>query len=335
MQDRTVQDRKVGPPPMVDGYDVVVVGGGAAGLSAALALGRARRSVLVVDSGSPRNAPAAHVHNYLTRDGTPPEDLLAAGRVEVAGYGGVVITGTVVSASPTDGPREGFEVMLADGRVVLGRRLLVTTGLVDELPAVAGLAQRWGRDVLHCPYCHGWEVRDQSLGILGSPLGFHQALLFRQWSADVTLFLHDQPAPTEDELEQLTARGIAVVDGEVEALEVTDDWVVGLRLRSGTVVPRQVLVVAPRFTARAEVLASLGVKTTEVEMSGHVVGTQVAADAFGATSVPGVWVAGNVADLRAQVISCAAAGLTAAAAINGDLIAEETRRAVAAMVVGR
>jgi thioredoxin reductase len=311
----------------VDKYDVVVVGGGAAGLSAALTLGRARRSVLVVDSGSPRNAPAGHVHNYLTRDGVAPGDLLAAGRAEVTGYGGEVITGTVVSASPADSV--GFEVLLADGRTAFGRRLLVTTGLVDELPAVPGLAQRWGRDVLHCPYCHGWEVRDQALGILGSPLGVHQALLFRQWSADVTLFLHDQPALDRDEQEQLTARGITVVEGLVEALEVADDRVVGLRLRSGPVVPRQAVVVAPRFTARTDLLTSLGVKVSELEMAGHVVGSQVTADAVGATSVPGVWVAGNVADLRAQVISSAAAGLNTAAAINADLIGEETRRAVA------
>lgn len=310
-------------------YDVVVVGGGAAGLSAGLALGRARRSVLVLDAGSPRNAPAGHVHNYLAREGTTPGDLLAAGRAEVIGYGGEVVTGTVVSASPVAG--DGFEVALADGRTVLGRRLLVTTGLVDELPTVTGLAERWGRDVLHCPYCHGWEVRDQALGILAtSPMAMHHALLFRQWSADVTLFLNGRPALGDDESEQLAARGIAVVEGEVEALEVDDDRITGVRLRSGEVVPRQALVVAPRFTARAEVLSSLGLKVTELEMGGHVLGTYVAADASGATSVPGVWVAGNVADLMAQVISSAAGGLKTAAAINSDLIAEDTRLAVAA-----
>lgn len=313
---------------MPETYDVVVVGGGAAGLSAAVALSRARRSVLVVDAGSPRNAPAGHVHNYLGREGIAPADLLAAGRAEVASYGGEVIAGTVVSATAADGDDGGFTVALADSRVVYGRRLLVTTGLVDELPAVTGLAERWGRDVLHCPYCHGWEVRDQALGILGSPMGVHQALLFRQWSADVTLFGHDQPAPSAEEREQLAARGIAFVEGEIEALEVTDDRVTGVRLRSGDVVPRQAVVVAPRFIARAEILDTLGLKVTELEMGGQVLGTYVAADAFGATSVPGVWVAGNVADLRAQVISAATAGLNAGAAINSDLITEETRRAV-------
>ena len=280
---------------MEEKYDVVVVGGGAAGLSAALTLARARRLVLVVDAGAPRNVPAGHVHNYLAREGTPPGELLAAGRAEVAGYGGEVVTGSVTSAQPLDGQEDGggFRAVLADGRVVLTRRLLVTTGLVDELPDVPGLAERWGRDVLHCPYCHGWEVRDQA------------------------------------ECEQLAARGITLVDGEVAALEVTDDRLTGVRLRSGELVPCQAVVVGPRFTARADVLTTLGLEPTEQQVDGHVIGSYVPADPTGATAVPGVWVAGNVADLRAQVISAAAAGLNTAAAINADLIAEDVRRAVA------
>jgi thioredoxin reductase len=313
---------------MSDEYDVVVVGGGAAGLSAGLTLGRARRSVLVIDSGSPRNAPAGHVHNYLAREGSSPLDLLAAGRAEVIGYGGEVVNGTAVSATTVDG---GFQVVLDDGRAVRGRRLLVTTGLVDELPKVTGLAQRWGRDVLHCPYCHGWEVRDQAIGILaGSPVSVHQALMFRQWSADLILFLNDQPTPGADELEQLAARGIVVVTGEVESVEVDDDRITGVRLRNGDVVARQALVVGPRFSARAELLGGLGLSATAFEMGGQALGTYIAADPVGATTVAGVWVAGNVADPRAQVISAAAAGVNTAAAINADLIAEETRAAVTA-----
>jgi len=313
---------------MDDKYDVVVVGGGAAGLSAAVALGRARRSVLVVDAGAPRNAPAAHIHNYLGREGTPPADLLAAGRATVADYGGEVVTGTVTSAARGG---TGFRVALDDGRAVQARRLLVTTGLVDELPDVAGLADRWGRDVLHCPYCHGWEVRDQAIGVLATgPMAVHQALLFRQLSADVTLFQHTAAALGPTEREQLAARGVTVVDGGVAAVEVTDDRLTGVRLRSGEVVPRQVLVVAPRFTARADVLTTLGLDPVDEVFDGHVIGSLVPAAPTGATAVPGVWVAGNVADLRAQVIVAAAAGLNTAAAINADLVMEDTALAVVA-----
>jgi thioredoxin reductase len=309
-------------------YDVVVVGGGAAGLSGALALGRARRSVLVVDGGKPRNAPAAEMHNYLGRDGTPPGELLAAGRAEVAGYGGAIWHGDAVTAVRED---DGFAVTLDDGRTVQARRLLVTTGLVDELPAVPGLREQWGSGVLHCPYCHGWEVRDKGVGVLSTgPGGVLKALLWRQWAADVTLFLHTGPAPTDEEGEQLAARGITVVTGEVAAVESDGDRLTGVRLTSGRVVPRAALAISPVFTARSRVLASLGLTAVDVAApDGHVVGSAVPSGPAGATAVPGVWVAGNVTDLMAQVITAAAAGLQAGAAINADLLLEDVRRAVA------
>ena len=317
---------------MDEQYDVVVIGGGAAGLSGALALSRARRSVLVVDDGTPRNARAGHVHNYLGREGATPAELLASGRAEVAGYGGRFVDGRVAGAERVD---DGFRVVLADGGSVLARRLLVTTGLVDELPDVPGVAELFGSDVLHCPYCHGWEVRDRPVGVLGGPMGVHQALMWRQWTADVTLFQHTGPAPTDEEREQLAARDIAVVTGVVEGLQVTGGRLTGVRLDSVDVVPREALVVAPRFTARAGVLTSLGLEAVPQEMNGHVVGSYVPADPMGETAVPGVWVAGNVVDLRAQVIASAAAGLNVAAALNADLIAEDVRRAVEARSLAR
>ena len=138
-----------------ENYDVVVVGGGAAGLNGALALARSRRSVLVVDAGDPRNAPAGHVHNFLSRDGTPPSELYAAGRAEVRRYGGLVEAGRV-TALARDGERFGVRIgARASQRTVTARRLLVATGVRDVLPDVPGLAARWGIDVLHCPYCHG------------------------------------------------------------------------------------------------------------------------------------------------------------------------------------
>jgi thioredoxin reductase/SAM-dependent methyltransferase len=318
-----------------DGYDVVVIGGGAAGLSGALALTRARRSVLVVDAGAPRNAPAEGVHNYLGREGTPPAELIAAGRAEVAGYGGEIRSGTVTTLAriddgglpPTGGPR--FRVGLVDGRTVLARRLLVATGLVDELPDVPGLADRWGRDVVHCPYCHGWEWRDEPIGILATgQLAVHQALLWRQLSADVVLFRHTSPPLAGEQAEQLAARGIRVVDGEVAGLEVTDARLTGVRLRSGEVVARRALAVASRMVSRADLLAPLGLTPVELRLGEFVIGSQIEADPTGATAVPGVWVAGNIASAQAQVVVSAAAGLTAGAAINMDLVTEDTQVAV-------
>jgi thioredoxin reductase len=293
-------------------YDVVIIGGGSAGLGGALMLGRSRRSVLVVDAGEPRNAPASGVHGFLTREGMNPAALLEAGREEVRGYGVEVLDGRVASSEPTDG---GFTVTLEDESRVGARRLLVTTGLIDELPDVPGIRERWGREVIHCPYCHGWEVRDQAIGILGSgPMSVHQALLFRQLTEDLVYFLHTAPKPTEEEAEQLAARGISVVEGEVASLEVEDGRLTGVRMSDGEVV------------ARGGMLTGLGLETTD-HPSG--MGEHIEADATGLTAVPGVWVAGNVTDPSAHVLSSASAGGMAGAAINADLIAEETREAAA------
>lgn len=213
----------------------------------------------------------------------------------------------------------------------MARRLLVTTGLVDELPPVPGVAERWGREVLHCPYCHGREVASRPVGILSTgPLAVHQALMWRQWSEDITLFRHTGPEPTDEEYEQLAARGVAVVDGEVAGLDVTDDRLTGVRLTGGRVIPCEAFVVQPGFTARADFLAGLGLDAARMEVAGQVIGTYVAAGPAGATEVPGIWVAGNVADPKGQVIAAAAAGVQAAAAINADLIADDVNRAVAA-----
>jgi thioredoxin reductase len=307
-------------------YDVVVVGGGVAGLSAALGLARARRSVLVVDAGHPRNAPAAHAHGYLTRDGVAPLELLSVGRLEVSGYGGEIVEGRVTSIKRLS--QGGFHVETSDGRGWDARRVLVTTGLVDQLPDIPGLRDRWGRDVVHCPYCFGWELADAPLGVLATgPQAAAQALMWRQWSSDLILFLHTAPPPTDEQVEQLAARGVRVVEGEVAAVEVTDDRLSGVRLRSGQVIPRSALVIGPRFEARHVLLGDLDVTVAEHPLG---VGAQVQADPTGLTAAPGVWVAGNVADMTAGVMQSASSGVTAAVAINADLTAEDTAHAVAA-----
>lgn len=308
-----------------DRYDALVIGGGAAGLNGALLLGRSRRSVAVIDAGAPRNAPADGVHGLLGHDGVPPAELLARGRAEVRGYGGDVVPGEVTGAA-RDG--DGFTVTLADGRTSVARRLLVATGLVDELPEIPGLRERWGVDVIHCPYCHGWEVRDRAIGVLaGGPMPVHQAMLFRQLSDDVTYFTHTAAPPEGEQAGRLAALGIDVVDGAVASLAITGDRLTGVVLRDGTVVAVDALVVGARMVARAGFLAALGLRSVP-HPSG--MGEYIDVDATGRTEVPGVWAAGNVADLSAQVGSAAAAGAWAAAQINADLVAEDADRAVAA-----
>lgn len=241
-----------------DSYDVAVIGGGSAGLSAAVVLGRARRSVVVVDAGGPRNAPAEGVHSFLTRDGISPAELVAAGQKEAEQYGVVVRSGQATDVGRTEA---GFEVSVDDGSWVRVRRLLVATGAVDELPDVAGLREHWGRSVIHCPYCHGWEIRDQAVGVLGTgPWAVHQALLFRQWTPDLVLFTHTAPPLAAEQAEQLAARGIEVVHGPVAAVEGDSNTLTGVRMRDGRIIARQALTVAPRLVAGSQLLDALGLQ---------------------------------------------------------------------------
>ena len=291
-------------------YDVVVIGGGPAGLSGAVALGRALRSVLVIDSGTPRNAPAEGIHNFLTRDGVTPAEFGELGRSEVTRYGGEFRSGSVVSVRRAD----HFVVELDDGTTVEARRLLVTSGAVDILPEIEGLAAMWGKTVLHCPYCHGYEVRDRPIGIIAtSEFAMHGGLLWSQWTGDLVLFLNDAFAPDDDRRAQLTGRGVRLIEGKVTAADPT-----GVTLASGEKVAREYLVVQTRLEVRADYLAPLGFEPVEHPMG---VGTILPAeDQTGRTTIPGVWVAGNAAEPMAQVISSAASGLAAGAMINMDLI---------------
>ncbi|WP_054813458.1 NAD(P)/FAD-dependent oxidoreductase [Nocardia arizonensis] len=309
-------------------YDVVVVGGGAAGLNGALMLARSRRSVAVIDAGQPRNAPAGGVHGLLGHDGVPPAELLARGRAEVREYGGHIVEGAVTDLHRDD---SGFRVSLADGTRVHARRVLVTSGLVDELPDIPGVREQWGRGVVHCPYCHGWEVRDKAIGVLGSgPMSVHQALLFRQLSPDVVYVTHTV-APTPEQAEQLAARGIRVIESKAEGLETEGDRLVGVRLGDGTVLDRDAVVVSTRMVARADFLGSVGLTTVD-HPSGA--GVHLPTDALGRTEVAGIWAAGNVTDPSAQVGASAAAGAAAGAQINFDLVNEEIRAAVEARGAG-
>jgi thioredoxin reductase len=317
----------------VMGYDVVVVGGGAAGLSGGLVLARARRRLALVDGGEPRNAVAAHLHGFLSRDGMSPADLAEVGRHDVARYGGDVVDGSVRAIEPSG--ENGFAVRLTDGTVLTTRAVLVATGLRDELPEVAGLRERWGKDVLHCPYCHGYEVRDRPLGVLGGanrPFTLHQALLLRQWSDDV-VFFPDRIELTGEERERLTAYGVRIVDGAVSRLVGGDgdgdghgdgdgdgDRLLGIELVGGHLVPTAAVFVGPRFVPRDDLLTAMG---CEVGDSGWVT-----TDPTGRTSVPGVWAAGNVVSEGAQLINAAAAGSLAAITLNHYLLARDVEQAV-------
>jgi thioredoxin reductase len=264
------------------------------------------------------------MHGFLSRDGLPPAELLASGRNEVKSYGGEILAGTA-TALVRDG-RAGFWVLLADGQRISARRLLVTTGLRDELPDIPGLRERWARDVLHCPYCHGHEVRDRRLGVVGgSPGAVRYAQIVRQWTHDLVYFTPPDTLTT-DERAQLGARAIGVVEGGIAQLIIDDDRLRGVEMNDGCVVPRDALFVPPRFVPNNQLIVDLG---CEVDDDGWVT-----TDGAGRTSVPGAWAAGNVVDPRAQVITAAGAGSAAAIALNADLTEDDVRDAVRAFNQG-
>ncbi|MCJ1674964.1 NAD(P)/FAD-dependent oxidoreductase [Rathayibacter sp. VKM Ac-2929] len=301
--------------------DVLIAGASFAGLAAATALGRSLRDVLVVDGGPPRNAPSPGAHNVLTRDGTAPVELARLARIEAEGYGVRVVPGRIVSASTADG---GVTATLADGTVLRARRLLLASGSTDRLPGIPGLAERWGRDVLHCPYCHGFEVRGRRIAVLGSGFSGHQAQMFRQLSDRLSILTNGVFAPGAEEAEGLAARGIELIDGAVTEVLVEDDRLVGVVV-DGRRIELDALVVGPRVEGNLP--DGLG-----LELVDHPSGAarHLTVDPMGRTTAPRVFAAGSLVEPMSQVMAAAADGLRVAAAINYDLIEEEIAAAVRA-----
>lgn len=325
--------------------DVLVVGGGPAGLSAAVVLGRSRRSVLLVDAGEPRNRTAPHVRGYLGLDGVSPAELVERGREEARRYDVRLLAGRVVELRRAP---DLLVARLADGTTVHARRVVVATGLRDVLPPIPGIAERWGGDVLHCPYCHGWEVRSTRLAVHATRAeDVSKAWSVRQWSDDVTLVLDGIGVEDLDPVDRRRAEalGLDVVVGEVVGLRTAptadtvrpeaapaddvrpthvDDALTGIELADGSVVTCDALVVQPRVEACDDLLVATG-----AEVVAGAFGELVVTDDTGATGVPGVWAAGNVTDPGAQVVVAAASGYLAALAVDHDLVLEDTDRAVA------
>lgn len=303
--------------------DVAIVGGSAAGLAAALQLGRQRRSVIVVDAGEPRNAPAAHMHGYLGRDGATPAELTGAGREEVRSYGGEILAGRVMAVARSD---DGFRLDLVGGHSIVARRVLAATGLVDELPDIQGLAEQWGRDVVHCPFCHGFEVRDQRVvQIVTHAMGLHTTELFYHLSGRLTVVLHGDLDIDEGQVDLLRSGGVDVRHGPVRRIVTgLDGHVVAVEVDRGERLDADVVAVGPRFRVRAEPFLALGLVPTP-HPSG--LGDFLATDATGLTSVPGLFAAGNVSDPSQQVLQASADGSRVGAMISFSLAHDDLRTA--------
>ena len=297
-------------------WDVVVIGGGPAGLAAALMLGRARRRVLVVDSGRPRNRFASQMHGVLGQEGIEPAELARQGRAEAAGYGVEFVDGTAIGVEETP---DGLILTLDETRPLRTRAVIVATGLRDDLPAIPGLAEHWGRGVLHCPYCHGWEVRDQRLGVLTtSPLGAHQAQLVRQWSDRLVVFTAGLGELDEPSERRLRARGIELVASEVVEVLGEGDRLTGVRTADGNLVELDAL-----FTVAAPVPLDGFLAGLKLARSDTPWGSFLTVDETGRTSHPRIWAAGNVANPALSVPMAIGAGTGVGAAVNFALVTED------------
>lgn len=264
------------------------------------------------------------MHSYLGHEGIAPAEFLELGRREVRSYGGEILHGRALDVTPSDDDR--FRIELAGGNALLARRVLLATGLVDVLPEISGLHEHWGRDVIHCPFCHGYEVRDQRIvAIVTSPVGLHSAGLFRQLSDRLTIVIHAGVDSDHADLTALRDAGVPVIEGPVEQLESTADGrLAAVAVTGGGRIPADAVVVGTRFEVRMDAVASLDLATV-AHASG--LGEVVDVDATGATSVPGVWAAGNVTDPSQQVAQAAANGSWVGGMISADLVRSDIAEA--------
>lgn len=299
-------------------YDVVVVGGSFAGMQAALTLGRACRSVLVVDGGTPRNAPAAHVHNFYGQDAPTPPQLRATAQAALSEYAVDWKQDIVVAAEPAP-EGTGWLVTGALGESWAARAVVLATGLRDELPDVPGVADLWGRDVVACPHCHGWEVRGQPLAQLGirgmAAKGVERAALLSRWSDDVLLFT-DGDELTGDQAARMDAAGVTVLSTPVRTLVHRDGRLEGLELQDGSTHARRAVFVVTRQHPQTDVADRFGCKPADD-------GIAVATDPAGRTSVPGVWAAGTAASPSLLAVGAAGHGATVATLLHNDLLEQD------------
>jgi thioredoxin reductase len=295
--------------------EVAIVGGGVAGLSAALVLGRSRRRTVVVDAGEPRNAPSPGVHSFFSRDGMLPGDLLRVGREQLAPYASVQLRRGRVTTAERVG--DGFRLHLDDGGMVAARRVVLALGVVDELPEIAGLRERWGHGVFHCPYCHGWEMRDQPLAVFGNGGdGVRLARLATGWTGDVVLCTNGPAAFGDKERALLVRCGIAVREQRIARVEGEGKGVSGVVFEDGDVLPRAGVLVRPPFRQRSDLPAALGCALTEQGV--------IRTDEDGRTSVPGVFAVGDCASLMQQVAVGVGQAARTAIALNNELVLAAT-----------
>lgn len=295
-------------------FDVIIIGGSYAGLSAAMALGRSLRKVLIIDSGKPCNRQTPHSHNFITQDGEKPQDIARKAKEQVLKYETVQF----IEALATGGSvtKDGFDIETSNGRKFSTRKLLFATGVADQMPAIEGFAQCWGISVLHCPYCHGYEVRKTNMGVLGNgDTGFELSRLIHHWSGQLTLFTNGKSTLTTEQTSKLASHQIEIIETEIAALEHKNGYIDHIMFRDGSTQNISALFARVGFTQHCQIPQLLG---CEINEQGYI-----KIDEIQRTSLPGVYAAGDNTTMFRSVAMAVAAGTKAGAAINKELIDEE------------
>jgi len=294
-------------------YDVIIIGGSYAGLSAALALGRARRNVLLIDSGKPCNRSAPHSHNFLTHDGSVPAEISKIGKQQVMAYPSIeFLDGLVVAA---DGSDQNFAVTTSTGLKVSARKLLFATGVKDLIPAIGGFSESWGKSIIHCPYCHGYEFRDQPTGIMANgEVAFHFGRLIRNWTAKLTIFTNGACTLPNEQLAELDNLGVKIVESPIQSFQHNDGYISSVLLEDGAAYNIDAMYAKLPFEQHCKAILELGCALSEDGL--------IKVDDFLKTSIPGIYAAGDSTTLFRAVAGAVATGSKAGAMLNHELIAQ-------------
>ena len=292
-------------------YDVIIIGGSYAGLSAALALGRSLRRVLVIDAGKPCNRQTPHSHNFLTQDGKTPAEISSIAREQVELYDTVsFLAGLVVAVKKI---AVGFYISTEKGELFESKKLILATGIKDLMPEIPGFEECWGISVIHCPYCHGFEVKNEKTGILANgDFGYEFGKMITNWTKDLTLFTHGKSTLTTEQTTKLNANGVRIIETEIESIQHSAGNIEALILKDGSHIPIKAVYAKAQFEQNANIPATLGLELTDL---GHIL-----VDSMQNTSEPGVFACGDCTTLFRSVSYAVSTGTMAGASCNKELI---------------
>lgn len=297
-----------------ENYEAIIIGGSFAGLSAAMALGRSMRDVLVIDGASPCNAQTPHSHNFITHDGEVPSAILMKAKAEVLNYKTVVVINDIAARGEKSG--NIFSITTNAGNIYTAKKLVFATGIKDILPNIAGLTSCWGISVIHCPYCHGYEVRNQKTGILANgDMAFHYAQLINNWTKDLTIFTNGASTLTSAQMEKININGVKVIEKEIDHIEHNNGYVRNLVFKDRTQFDLKAIYTKPAFEQSLQMPLHMGCELTEY---GYIM-----VDSFQKTNIPGVYACGDNSSPMRSIANSVATGSMAGAVLNKELIDEE------------